>query len=99
MAESPIDKYLRTGSPEESNWRSVILFGRNVVSYKFALAQALFDLAKQSKDVVTLGQLAEPYTRHLCAHVAHSPKQVTSRSSKFIDACVGYNKGEVSHDA
>ena len=99
MAESPIDKYLRTGSAEESNWRSVILFGRNVASYKFALAQALCDLAKQGKDSVTLDQLADPYTRHLCEHVAHSPKQATSRSSKFIDACAGYNKGEVTHDA
>lgn len=98
MAENPIDKYLRMGSPEESSWRSVILFGRNVASYKFSLAQALFDLAKQNKDAVTLGQLADPYTRHLCEHVAHSPKQATSRSSKFIDACAGYNKGEVSHD-
>ena len=96
---SAIDEYLLTGSPEESNWRSVILFGRNAASYKFALAQALIDLAKQNKDSVTLDQLADPYTRHLCEHLAHSPKQSTSRSSKFIDACSGFNNGEVTHDA
>lgn len=96
---SAIDEYLLTGSPEESNWRSVILFGRNAASYKFALAQALIDLAKQDRDSVTLDQLADPYTRHLCEHLAHSPKQSTSRSSKFIDACSGFNNGEVTHDA
>ena len=98
-ALSAIDEYLLSGSPEESNWRSVILFGRNAASYKFALAQALIDLAKQDRDSVTLDQLAEPYTRHLCEHLAHSPKQSTSRSSKFIDACSGFNNGEVTHDA
>ena len=98
MAESPIDKYLRTGSPEESNWRSVILFGRNVASYKFALAQALMDLAQQGRDSVTLDELAKPYTRHICEHVSHAPKQTTSRSSRFIDACAGYNAGTVTHD-
>lgn len=96
---SAIDEYILTGSPEESNWRSVILFGRNAASYKFALAQALIDLAKQDKDSVTLDQLVDPYTRHLCEHLAHSPKQSTSRSSKFIDACSGFNNGEVTHDA
>ena len=93
-----IDEYLLTGSPEESNWRSVILFGRNAASYKFALAQALIDLAKQDRDSVTLAELADPYTRHLCEHLTHSPKQSTSRSSKFIDACSGFNSGEVAHD-
>jgi len=27
----------------DNYWRSIILFGRNVASYKFALAQALLD--------------------------------------------------------
>lgn len=33
----------------ESYWRSVILFGNNVASYKFALAKALLELAEQKK--------------------------------------------------
>lgn len=28
----------------ENYWRAVILFGRNVASYKFALAKSLYDL-------------------------------------------------------
>ena len=31
---------------DENYWRSVILFGRNVASYKFALAKALLELAE-----------------------------------------------------
>ncbi|MRX81096.1 HNH endonuclease domain-containing protein [Eggerthella guodeyinii] len=94
----PIQQYLHSGSQEESNWRSVILFGKNAASYKFALAQALIDLAKQGKDSVTLEQLAQPYTAHLCEHVRKSPKQATSRSSKFIDACAGYADGKIAYD-
>lgn len=54
MAESPIDKYLRTGSVEQSSWRSVVLFGKNTASYKFALAQSPMQLAQQRRDSVTL---------------------------------------------
>lgn len=38
MVESSIDKYLRTGSLTQSSWRSIVLFGKNTASYKFALA-------------------------------------------------------------
>jgi len=32
-----------------SYWRSVILFGRNVASYKFALAKSLLEIAPTGK--------------------------------------------------
>ena len=96
--KKPIDEYLTTGSAEESNFRSVILFGRNTASYKFALAKALFDLARQGKDSVTLEQLADPYTRHLVEHVKTHPRQTTNRSSKFMDAGAGYAKGITTYD-
>jgi len=53
----------------ESYWRAVILFGRNVASYKFALANSLVELADQRKDFVTLEELAVPFSRHLCEHL------------------------------
>ncbi|WP_165062076.1 HNH endonuclease domain-containing protein [Adlercreutzia sp. ZJ154] len=96
--KEPIDEYLTTGSAEESNFRSVILFGRNTASYKFALAKALFDLARLGKDSVTLEQLANPYTRHLVEHIKKHPKQSTNRSNKFLDTCEGFAKGSTSYD-
>lgn len=98
LDKEPIDEYLTTGSVEESNFRSVILFGRNSASYKFALAKALFELARQGKDSVTLEQLSEPYTRHLIGHVKKHPWQTTNRSSKFMDACADYAGGLVTYD-
>lgn len=44
----------------ENFWRSIILFGRNVASYKFALGKSLLELADQDGDGVSLGELALP---------------------------------------
>lgn len=82
----------------ENYWRSIILFGRNVASYKFALAKSLYELTERSNDLITIEELAEPFSRHLCEHLERSPKQVTSRSSKFIDACLAFNDGELSKE-
>lgn len=94
-----IHQYQCSGLEEESNWRSIVLFGRNVASYKFALAQALIDLAKLNRSIVSLEDLAAPYAAHLCEHVAYSPRQATSRTSKFIEACASFNQGDISHNA
>lgn len=59
----------------ENYWRSVILFGRNVASYKFALGKSLLELAQQQKEVISLQDLAIPFSRHLCEHLkACTPK-------------------------
>jgi hypothetical protein len=34
----------------DANWWAVVLFGRNVASYKFALAKTLLDLADRAND-------------------------------------------------
>ena len=34
----------------QSYWRSIILYGRNVASYKFALGKALIDLNKKPNE-------------------------------------------------
>lgn len=80
----------------ENYWRSIILFGRNVASYKFALAKSLYELNKVPNDLIRLEELAEPFSRHLCEHLSHTPKQITSKSSKFIDSCLSYNEDRIS---
>jgi hypothetical protein len=82
----------------DSNWRAVVLFGRNVVSYKFALAKTLLDMAGRADDRVPLEELAVPFARHLCEHLARVDRQATSRSSRFLDACRAFNHGELADD-
>lgn len=80
----------------ETYWRSIILFGRNVASYKFALAKSLIEIGSREQELVRLEDLAEPFSRHVCEHLKLSPKQSTSSSSKFLDACRAFNSHKIS---
>lgn len=82
----------------ENQFRSIVLFGRNVASYKFALATALLDLATQGRDVVPITELAEPYSLAICRHLKQSPKQVTSGRSRFLEQCNRFNNGQIQLD-
>jgi len=77
-------------------WRAIVLFGRNVATYKFALAQALLELRPASGQLVTLEELAAPYTRHLREHLRLADKQGTFQRSQFLDACRNANAGGLS---
>jgi hypothetical protein len=79
----------------EDYWRGIILFGRNVATYKFALGRALLDLRPETGQLVTLEELAAPFTRHLCDHLRLAKKQSTSGRSRFLDACRKSNAGEL----
>lgn len=82
-----------------SYWRSIILFGNNVATYKFALAQTLLYFARQGKTDISLAELAGPYAQYLCEHLKHAPKQVTSSKSTFLDACKQFNEGQITADS
>ena len=83
----------------ENYWRAIILFGKNTASYKFALSKSLIDISLERKsDLITLDDLALPYALHLAEHLKHSPKQSTAKTSQFIQACQGYNEGNIDED-
>lgn len=82
----------------ENRWRSVILFGRNVASYKFAMGQSLLELATAGKEIIQLDELAKPFSKHLCKHLALCDKQTTSQSSRFLDICRKFNTGELREE-
>lgn len=93
-----ISTYQEESISNESYWRSIILFGRNVASYKFALAKSLIELSKANKDSISLEELAIPFSRNLCEHIQIAPKQTTSNSSRFLDSCISFNENRVSKD-
>ncbi len=49
----------------EDYWRGIILYGRNVASYKFALAKTLLELNPQAGQLIKLGELAPVFARHV----------------------------------
>lgn len=83
----------------ENYWRGIILFGKNVASYKFALAHALYEVKRDGSDLILLEDLAVPFSQHLCRHLAQAPKQITSARSQYLDACRGFNAHEIDQDA
>ena len=89
-------EFLKYSPTLDNYWRSIILFGRNVASYKFALAKSLLDFKDRGNDLIKLEELSEPFALNLCAHIEHSPKQATSPSSKFLDTCKAFNAGDIS---
>ena len=69
----------------QSYWRSIILYGRNVASYKFALGKALIDLNKKPNDLIKLEDLSEPFSNHLCEHLKVNEKQILNEFVEIID--------------
>ena len=81
----------------EDYWRSVILQGANVASYKFALGKSLLELANEGKSNFTLEELAEPFSQHIVEHLGRSEKQITRKTpGKFLQACDAFRSGEMS---
>ena len=77
-------------------WRAIVLHGQNVQSYKFALAKSLLELRPEEGELLKLEDLSPVYARHLTEHLRFADKQGTSNSSKFLDACRGFNAGTVT---
>jgi len=91
-------EFLHRDRTPESYWRAVILFGQNVASYKFALGKSLIELSGSDNDFVKLEELAEPFSRHIVDHLVGAPKQATSSSSRFLNACREFGSGKITKD-
>lgn len=94
----PREHFLVRSPTLANEWRGIILFGRNVATYKFALAKSLLELKPAGGSIVRLEDLADPFSRHLCEHLKLADKQGTSGSSKFLETCRRFNTGELSKD-
>lgn len=82
----------------EDQWRAIILFGRNVASYKFALAKALLQVNPQAGTLLRIDDLALPFAMNVCEHLRLEDKQATSASSAFLNGCRRFNQGDLGRD-
>ena len=97
MSSKLIERFHSIEPSDEHYWRAINLFGRNVASYKFSLAKSLLEIAKKEVLEVTLEELAEPFSKHLCNHIKIEPKQITSNGkNEFLAACKNFNEGKIS---
>jgi 5-methylcytosine-specific restriction endonuclease McrA len=81
-----------------SQWRAIILFGRNTATYKFALAKSLIKMAEQQKNAVDLETLAEIFAQYLVEHVSSGKKQINANKSKYLHTCQDFSEGKCTQD-
>jgi hypothetical protein len=82
----------------ESQWRAIILFGKNSATYKFAFGKALLQLASKETNSVSLKELSPLYVDSILKHLKQNDKQGSSISSAFLNACRQYNNNSISYD-
>jgi hypothetical protein len=70
-------QFLEVQPSIENYWRALILFGRNVASYKFALGKALLEVRTASDDLVRLDDLALPFARNICEHLRAVAREIS----------------------
>ena len=88
--------FVETSPTADAYWRSIILFGSNSATYKFALGKALLELAAGDQTFISLEDLAKPYTRSLVEHLRRTDRQGTAASSQFLSACRNFTRGEIT---
>ena len=97
MSSKLIERFHNIEPTSEQHWRAINLFGRNVASYKFALAKSILDFAEKQVTTVSLEELSEPFSFHLCEHLKVAPKQITSSGkNEFLEACRNFNAQKLS---
>ncbi|MGL2993510.1 HNH endonuclease [Flavobacterium sp. TSSA_36] len=82
----------------ESQWRAIILFGKNSATYKFAFGKALLQLASKETNNITLEQLSPLFVDSILQHIKQNDKQGNSISSSFLKACRQYNNNELTYE-
>ena len=81
----------------ESQWRAIILFGKNSATYKFAFAKSLLELVNNETTRISLQELSEPFSRNILNHLKENDKQGNSKSSTFLNGCRSYLSDELEH--
>jgi len=82
----------------ESQWRAIILFGKNSATYKFAFGKALLQLTSKETNSITIKDLSPLYIDSILQHLKQNNKQGNSTSSFFLNACRQYNRNEIAYD-
>jgi hypothetical protein len=68
----------------ESQWRAIILFGKNSATYKFAFANTLLEIVDSQKRKVKIGELDEPFANSMIENIEKNDKQGNSASSYYL---------------
>jgi hypothetical protein len=85
--------YLNNDKTSESRWRSLILFGSNTATYKFAFAKSLLELVGEETTRISLEDLSKPFVLNLANHINIAPKQIRGIEPSFLLEIKKFNQG------
>jgi len=80
----------------ESQWRAIILFGKNSATYKFAFAKTLIELTSFNKTEFHLDELSKSFALNIIEHLKTFDKQGNSPSIKFLNSCRDYLNNKIN---
>jgi hypothetical protein len=93
-----ITKFQLNDPSVESQWRALILFGKNSATYKFAFAKALLKVIENQNTRITLNELAVPFADSIIEHLRKNDKQGNSNTSKFLQGCRDFISEDISKE-
>jgi 5-methylcytosine-specific restriction endonuclease McrA len=82
----------------ETQWRGIVLFGKNSATYKFAFGKAVLKLAEQGVSSAGLDTIAPLYADYIIKHIKEGNRQGLSNSSTFLAGLDKYIEGKISRD-
>lgn len=94
----PVPNFQDNDASLESQWRAIILFGKNSATYKFAFAKSLLELISLEKTSVSLQDIAPSYVQGILEHLKQNDKQGNSKSSIFLEACRNFNDQKINYE-
>ena len=98
MSDHPLSYWLSDTNDTGRLWRSILLFGSNTASYKFALGGALLEVATAGSESIRVQDFGVPFAKRICDHLKIEDRQSINPSSSFLAACRQYNSEDIDLD-
>ena len=99
ITNSRVLRYLKEGDGQIIAMRSLLVFGKNVYSYKFPFCDALLRVTSSRKTFIKEEEIFEPFVDAILRHMKTHPKQYQGKKSSpsnFMVMLEGFNSGKVS---
>ncbi|QXJ24066.1 HNH endonuclease [Actinomadura graeca] len=79
------EEFYKVDPTPRSSWRLAVLMGANSRTYKFALGDALLQVAASGRTEVLLDELTVPYAMSLLRHMEQAPQAAQSSATAKTD--------------
>ncbi len=94
IKKEEIKHFLTDHNTVQNTFRTLVLFGKNTATYKFAFCHAL--LKQKSQDAIRYDDLRDDFVTEFINHYEHNPHQFYQGATKFTQAIDGYLKSDRS---